>query len=66
MTEEIRGYKVEFLMCGHPELIPTMWGEEKAEPARTIGSCPLHNYICPVCGFGVGSAPSCDCPEMRY
>lgn len=64
--EKLREYKVEFIMCGHPELIPTMWGQEKPEAARTMGACPLHNYVCPVCGFGVGSAPDCDCPEQRY
>ncbi len=58
-------YEVDFIMCGHPELMPTMWGQGKPEPVRTIGECPIHNYICPTCGFGAGSAPSCDCPEMR-
>lgn len=58
--------KREFLMCGHPELFPTMWGQSKPEPARTIGECPVHNYSCPVCGFGVGSAPSCDCPDKGW
>ena len=53
--------KIELPMCNHPELYPTMWDQPKPEPARTIGSCPLHDYICPVCGFGVGCAPSCDC-----
>ncbi|KKM70466.1 hypothetical protein LCGC14_1440480 [marine sediment metagenome] len=59
-------HKVEFPMCSHPELSPTMLGQEKPEPARSIGGCPVHNYTCPICGFGVGCAPSCDCPEMSY
>ena len=58
-------YKVDFIMCGHPELIPTMWGQEKPELTRTVGQCPIHNYTCPICGFGVGSAPNCECPERR-
>ena len=58
-------YKVKFPICYHPELLPTMWGQEKPEPAQTIGECPIHNYTCPICGFGVGSDPSCGCPEMR-
>lgn len=56
--------KKEFPMCNHPELVPTMWEQKKPKPARTIGECPVHNYVCPVCGFGVGSAPSCNCPDM--
>ncbi len=60
-----RKYAVEFQMCGHPELIPTMWDQPKPEAAQTIGECPVHNYSCPLCGFGAGCAPSCDCPEMR-
>ena len=59
-------HKTEFIMCGHPELIPMMWGQEKPEPTRTIGRCPIHNYICPTCGFGVGSFPDCGCLEQRY
>ena len=59
-------YKVEFLMCGHPELRPTGWNRPKPEAVRTVGGCPIHNYTCPVCGFGVGSSPRCDCSEMRY
>ncbi len=59
-------YKVKFSMCGHPELCPTQWGQRKPEPVQTIGTCPLHDYTCPVCGFGAGCAPSCDCPERRY
>lgn len=59
-----KDYKVEFLMCGHPELFPTMWDQPKPEPTRTIGICPIHDYTCPTCGFGVGCAPSCDCSEM--
>jgi hypothetical protein len=46
----------EFRMCSHPELL----GNPLA-PARTIGSCPDHDYTCPVCGFGRGQAPPCGC-----
>ena len=60
------GQKVEFSICGHPELYPTMWGQEKPEPARSVGGCPVHDYVCPVCGYGAGQSPSCDCPEKRY
>ena len=58
-------YAVEFPMCGHPELVPTMWGQQKPEATRSIGECPIHNYTCPVCGFGAGCAPSCNCKEKR-
>ncbi len=51
----------DFPMCGHPELFPTQWNQSKPEPCRTIGSCPNHNYTCPVCGWGVGQYPSCNC-----
>lgn len=34
-------------------------------PIKTQGNCPLHDYICPVCGLGVGGSPGCGCPEMR-
>lgn len=64
MAEYGRENKVEFPMCGHPELYPTMWGQEKPEPARTIGICPIHDYTCPVCGFGAGCYPSCDCKSL--
>lgn len=57
--------RVEFPMCSHPELIPTQWDQPRPEPARTIGGCPVHDYICPICGFGVSCAPSCDCPDKR-
>ena len=43
-------------ICGHPELIPTMWNQLKPEPCEMIGSCE-HNMVCPVCGFGWGCAP---------
>lgn len=66
MTKQKKTFKVEFPMCGHLELWPTGWNQSKPEVARTIGSCPLHNYSCPVCSFGIGSFPSCDCEEMRY
>ncbi|MBA7626617.1 hypothetical protein ES703_34071 [subsurface metagenome] len=58
--------KVDFPMCSHPELWPTMFEQPKPGPVRTIGRCPLHDYTCPLCGFGIGCAPSCDCPEQRY
>jgi hypothetical protein len=58
-------YGVEFTLCYHPELIPMAWNQAQPEPTLTIGSCPIHDYICPTCGFGAGCAPSCDCPEMR-
>ena len=51
-------YQVEFPMCGHPELLPTRWNQPRPEPARTIGSCPVHNHTCPICGFGRGQYPS--------
>lgn len=59
-------YKVEFPMCGHPELIPTQWNQPRPEPTRTIGDCPIHDYICPICGYGKGQSPRCECPERRY
>ena len=59
-------YRVPFPMCSHPELMPNMWNQPKPEPARTVGSCPIHDYGCPVCGFGVGCDPPCNCAEMRY
>src|SRR5438132_4117810 len=47
----------EFPMCGHPE-----WpAYPKPTPCRTVGSCPDHSYICPVCGFGRGQMPACVC-----
>lgn len=55
----------EFPMCYHPELIPTQWEQSKPEPTKTIGECPVHSYVCPVCGFGVGCFPTCDCLEKR-
>ena len=59
-------YKVEFPLCYHPELMSSYLDQPRPEPTRTIGNCPIHNYVCPVCGFGRGSAPECDCPEVRY
>ena len=56
---------VEFPMCGHPELRPTAWEQKKPPATRCIGRCPIHDYICPLCGLGVGSSPDCGCPEMR-
>lgn len=64
-TKSKESHTVEFPMCYHPELMPTGWNQPRPEPARSIGECPIHNYICPVCGFGAGSLPSCGCPEMR-
>jgi rubrerythrin len=60
MTEQTK-YKVEFPMCRHLEY----WAGEKPKLARTIGVCPIHHYICPVCGFGVTQLPDCNCPERR-
>lgn len=50
--------KPEFMMCNHSVLPSLYWG---TEPTRTIGSCPVHSYSCPKCGFGVGCAPPCKC-----
>lgn len=33
------------------------------ERTESVGSCPVHSYSCPICGFGVGCAPLCCCPE---
>ena len=57
--------KIEFTMCNHPELRPMNWDEPKPEPVRTVGNCPIHDYVCPLCGFGVGCHPGCGCSE-RY
>ena len=64
--EILDGYKIEFPICGHPELMPNAWNQSKPEACRTVGRCPVHDYTCPVCGFGVGSSPSCNCLEERY
>jgi hypothetical protein len=64
--EAKKDYKIEFCMCGHPELIPTQWNQPKPEPCQTIGSCPTHDYTCPICGFGVGCVPPCNCEERRF
>ena len=53
-------YKVEFPICWHPESIPA------PGPGQMIGECPIHNATCPICGYGWGQDPSCDCPERRY
>ena len=47
----------EFPMCGHPQWMG------KAEPCRTVGTCPEHEYTCPYCGFGKGQAPACRCND---
>ena len=49
--------KKEFPMCYHNEWLRGM------PPVRTIGTCPVHDYICPLCGDGVGCSPSCSCPD---
>lgn len=49
----------EFPMCGHPE---QPW---LGAPVRTIGTCPVHDYICPRCGFGVGQQPACRCALLE-
>ncbi len=64
MTQE-KPNRLQFPMCGHPELIPICWNQPKPEPCQTIGTCPVHDYACPVCGVGVGCAPPCDCLESR-
>ena len=64
--ETLKIYKVEFPMCSHPEMIPTQWNQSKSKPCRTIGSCPIHNYICPICGYGRGQYSNCNCEERRY
>ena len=50
---------IEFPMCHHPE---SFW---IANPVRTVGYCPVHNYVCPACGFGRGTLPICDCLEQE-
>ena len=57
--------KLAFSMCSHPPLVPTIGQENKPEPARTVGTCPVHNYSCPVRGFGVGSYPLCHRKESE-
>lgn len=49
------GITKDFKMCGHPELT------NMVPPTKTVGSCPVHNYVCPTCGFGVGTSPPCSC-----
>jgi len=48
-------------MCMHPELIPTQWNQKRPEPERVVGTC-IHNYSCPICGFGIGTYP-CGCDD---
>ena len=52
-------------MCGHPDwLVRQTWNPQtqrleitQRRPAtKMVGPCK-HNMICPVCGFGWGSAP---------
>jgi len=47
----------DFPMCGHPEwpMFPP------PAPVRTVGTCPEHDYVCPLCGFGRGQLPPCGC-----
>ena len=56
-----------FPMCYHPELAYRylIRGMGLSIPTKTIGSCPEHNYICPVCGFGRGSLPPCHCNDKE-
>ena len=65
LIEEFRkpseGSMREFPLCYHPELYPSQWEQKKPKPCRTVGSCPVHNYICPICGLGVDSYPECEC-----
>lgn len=46
-----------FRMCYHPDMF------DPRPPVRTIGHCPIHDYICPTCGFGTGQLPRCKCVE---
>jgi hypothetical protein len=47
-----------FRMCGHPEWLGP---GARPEPSLMVGTCPLHDYICTVCGFGAGQSPRCRC-----
>jgi len=48
------------ITCNHPELYPTQWDQPKPEPWHGFTCDCGQNWICPVCGFGMGSCP-CDC-----
>ena len=48
-------FKVDFPICDSPY----------HPPIKTVGNCPIHDYICPICGLGVGSYYGCGCSEMR-
>ena len=46
-------------VCNHPGILPITWNQPRPEPCKVVGSC-IHNYSCPVCGFGIGCDP-CPC-----
>ncbi len=51
----------DFPICGHPEWPSFM----KPKPCPTRGLCPIHNYSCPVCGFGASTFPPCKCNSQQ-
>lgn len=52
------------ITCNHPELYPTQWNQPKPEPWQGFTCECGQNWICPICGWGMGSWP-CDCNRKR-
>lgn len=52
------------IICNHPELYPTQWNQPKPDPWHGFTCDCGMNWICPICGFGIGSYP-CGCSKVR-